>query len=190
MYVLVFTLPLLTALGVVREKESGAIYNVRSSTLPRHEFLLGKLVPNVAIAVINAVVLGGLARFLFGAPFRGSLALFGLGTLLYIVAVTSLGAVLSLLVRTQVAAMIIATMLANVVGVQYSGMITPTASLTGFSWFVAQVLPPHHYLELVQGTFLKGLGLAELWREVCVLALQATAALLLAWSLFQKRTSA
>jgi ABC-2 type transport system permease protein len=190
MFVLVFTLPMLTALGVVREKESGAIYNVRSSTLPRREFLLGKLVPNVAIAAINAATLWALARFLFGAPFRGSLGAFALGTLLYVVAVTSLGLVLSLLVRTQVAAMIIATLLANVIGVQYSGMVTPTASLTGFSWWLAQALPPHHYLEVVQGTFLKGLGLSELLPEIAVLALQAISVLLLSWALFHKRTSA
>lgn len=188
-FVLIFVLPMLTALGVVREKESGSIYNIRSSTLGRGEFLLGKLLPNVLISLVNAALLWALARFLFGAPFRGSLGFFAFGTVLYVLSITALGLVLSLLVRTQVAAMIIAALVANVIGIQYSGLISPISSLSELSQLIARVLPPMHYLEIVQGTFLKGLGFVELWPEALVLAAQATFALALAWALFRKRTA-
>jgi ABC-2 type transport system permease protein/ribosome-dependent ATPase len=188
-FVLIFVLPMLTALSVVREKETGSIYNARSSTLSRGEFLLGKLVPNIAISAINAAFLWALARYLFGAPFRGSIGFFALGTLLYVLNITALGLVLSLLVRSQVAAMIIAALVTNVVGTQYSGLTVPISSLSGVSQLLARLMPPMHYLEIVQGTFLKGLGVAELWPEAAVLAVQAASALVVAWALFHKRTA-
>jgi ABC-2 type transport system permease protein len=190
MFVLIFVAPMLTALSVVREKETGSIYNVASSTLPRLHFLLGKLLPTVAITMINTAVLWALATGLFGAPFRGSLAFFALGSLVYVVCITGLGLLLSLLVRTQVAAMIIAVMISNVIGTQYSGMLRPISSLSGVPWWLAHLTPPMYYLEIVHGTFLKGLGASELWQEALVLFVYAAVVLAAAFLLFRKRTRA
>lgn len=187
MFILIFAAPLLMALGVVREKETGAIYNIYCSTVGRVEFLTGKLLPNVAISLLNTLILWGLAVGYFGAPFKGSAAFFVLGSLLYVVCVSELGLVLSLLVRSQVAAMIISSMLAVVIGTQYSGMSTPVASMTGITLWLARAMPPMYYLELVHGTFLKGLGAAQLWPEVLVLAAYAVGLFLLSLALFKKR---
>jgi ABC-2 type transport system permease protein/ribosome-dependent ATPase len=176
-------------LGVVREKESGSIYNLYCSTVTRLEFLLGKLLPNVAISLFNTLILWALAVGLFGAPFKGAL-FFLLGSLLYVTCVSGLGLVLSLLLRTQIAAMIVSTMLAVVIGTQYSGMSAPISSLTGVSAWIAHAMPPMYYLEIVHGTFLKGLGAAQLWPEALVLAAYALGLLLLSLALFRKRVSA
>jgi ABC-2 type transport system permease protein/ribosome-dependent ATPase len=190
MFILIFAAPLSMALAVVREKETGAIYNLYCSTVRKSDFLLGKLLPNVAISLLNTLVLWALAVGVFGAPFSGSAAFFALGSLLYVTCVSGLGLVLSLLVRTQIAAMMISTMAAVVIGTQYSGMSTPIASLTGVSLWIARAMPPMYYLEIVHGTFLKGLGAAQLWPEALALAAYAVGLALLSLALFRKRVAA
>lgn len=190
MFILMFVAPLLMALGVVREKESGSILNVHSSTVTRAEFLVGKLLPNVAIGCANTVLLWLLAVGWFGAPFHGSLLLFAAAALLYVIATPGIGLVISLLVDSQTTAMIISVVVATLVGSQYSGMYIPVESLSGPGWLIAHVFPAMYFNDLVQGVFLKGMGAAELWRELCALALFAAAFPGLAWLLFHKRRRA
>ncbi len=190
MFILMFVAPLLMALGVVREKESGSILNIHASTVTRAEFLAGKLLPNVAIACANTVVLWGLAVGWFGAPFRGSLLLFAVAALLYAVATPSIGLVVSLLVRTQSTAMIATVVFAVLVGNQFSGMQVPVESLSPVSRALAHLFPPMYFYDVVQGLFLKGMSAAALWREVAALAVFAVAYPCLAWLLFHKRVRA
>lgn len=189
MFVLIFAAPMLMALSVVREKQTGSIFNVYASTIRRSEFLAGKILPNVAISSINAVVLWLIAVHLFGAPFKGSLACFAVGTALYVVSVTGFGLLISLLVQTEASALMIVSVLATVVGFQYSGLFTPIPSLSRFPWTVAHSFPPMYYLEIIQGTFLKGLGFASLAVDLVTLAGFSLFYLVVAHSLFHKRVA-
>ncbi len=187
MFVLILVVPMLMALGVVREKETGAIYNVYASTVTRGELLAGKLAPNVAIGAANAIILWGMATLHFGAPFRGSVACFATGTLLYLVCATSIGLLVSLVVGTQQTALMITSISAFIIGMQYSGFTNPVPSMSGFSWVLAHAFPPMYYLDVIEGTFLKGMGFAGLWQEEAILAGFAAAYIALAYLLFRKR---
>jgi ABC-2 type transport system permease protein/ribosome-dependent ATPase len=190
MFTLTLVTPLLTALNVVREKESGAIWNVYASTISRAEFLAGKLVPNVAIGCANGAVLWALAVVVLGVPFRGSLVFLIVATALYVLTAAAAGLLISLLVASQQAALSISIILTMVLAIQYSGMITPLSSLTGATWGLARALPLSHYTTIVQGTFLKGAGLAELWTHALAVAAHAALMLGAAWLLFRKRVRA
>lgn len=190
MFIHLFVSPLLMALGVVREKESGAIFNIHASTVTRGEYLAGKLLPAVAIACANGVMLWVLAVGWFGAPFRGSLALFALATLLYAIATPAIGLVISLLVGTQSTAMIVSLVFAVLVGTQFSGMHVPVDAMAPASQVIAHLFPPMYFHDVVQGIFLKGMGAAMLWRELLALAGFAAAFPSLAWLLFHKRRRA
>jgi drug efflux transport system permease protein len=190
MFILIFVAPMLTALGVVREKESGAIYNVYASTLTRGEYVLGKLAPNVLIAGVNAVILWLLAILYFGAPFRGGLACFATGTFLYLVCTTSLGLLVSLAVQTQTAALMITSIGATILGFQYSGFFNPVQSMSGVPWLIAHAFPPMYYLDVVEGAFLKGLGFGALAEDLGALSAFAALYLVLAHALFRKRRRA
>jgi len=109
MLVLMVCPPFLTALGVVREKENGSIYNIYASTVTRGEFLIGKLAPYVGISVINILILWFIATSVFGAPFKGDPFFFFMVSVIYIVCTTGIGLLVSLIVRTQVAAMMLTT---------------------------------------------------------------------------------
>ena len=188
MLVLLLVPPLLTAVSVVREKETGAIYNMASSTVTRLEFLVGKLVPAVVVSGVDALLLWLIAHFYFGAPFHGSAWQFALATGLYVLATSTLGLLVSIVTRTQQAAIMIATMTAFVVAFQFAGMFAPLESATGVGRVVARLFPASYYDTIVMGAFLKGIGLPTLWREYLALALYGPVVLGLAHALFHKRT--
>ncbi|MFZ6863854.1 ABC transporter permease [Undibacterium sp. Ji67W] len=187
MVILMLSPPFLTALGVVREKESGAIYNVYSSTLSRGEYLIGKLLPYVGISVVNACALTAFALLLFGAPFRGDPLFFLLSTILYVICTTGIGLLVSVVVNTQVAAMVGTSIVTVVPAVLYSGMIIPIPSLSATAAVIAHILPGMYYSEIVIGSFLKGVGFTSLWMDMLILALYATVLFTAGFLAFHKR---
>ncbi|MBH0198946.1 MAG: ABC transporter permease [Nitrospira sp.] len=190
MFSLMVASPLLTALGVVREKESGSIYNIYSSTASKAEFLVGKLAPYFAISAINVVVLWAIAVWLFRVPFKGSITVFYAASLLFVLCSTGIGLVISLLVRTQMAALIITIIIAMVPTLLFSGFLVPVSSLSPDAQVQAHLFPAMYYTDVVRGSFLKGLGLESMWRDLLALAGFAVALRLVAYGLFTKRPKA
>ena len=95
---------ILSALSVVREKELGSIVNLYVTPVTRLEFLLGKQLPYVALAMLNFLMLAGMAVTLFAVPVKGSFPTLAAAALLYVVAATSFGLLISAFTRSQVAA--------------------------------------------------------------------------------------
>ncbi len=167
---LVFIPSILMALGVVREKELGSIVNLYVTPVTRLEFLLGKQLPYVAVSMMGYVALVLQAVFAFGVPVKGSLAALTFGTLLYVMATTGLGLLISTFTRTQTAAIFgtaIATMLP---AVQFSGLTTPVSSLDGAAYWAGQFFPASHYLVLSRGVFTKALDFSDLTAQFAALA--------------------
>lgn len=187
MFTLMLVVPILTSLSVVREKESGAIYNVYASTISRAEFICGKMLPAVAVALINACVLWLIATVYFGAPFKGNLWLLAFGTLLFVICAAGVGLVISFLVRTQQAALIVTTILTTLLAMQYSGIMTPVSSMTGATHTIARLFPPMYYENVIKGTFMKGVGADVLWPELLFLGSFAAVVLAAAYLMFRKR---
>ncbi len=187
MFTLMFVPSLLTALVVVREKENGSIYNIYCSTVTRGEFLLGKLLPSVTISFIDALVLTAIAVYYFGAPFKASPWFYLLATALYVICTASVGLLVSTLVRSQNAALMIASIVGIIPAVQFSGMINPVATLEGGAWVQAHLFPAMYFENVVLGTYLKGVGVETLWTNLCVLAGYSTVLIALSYHSFRKR---
>jgi ribosome-dependent ATPase len=159
---LVFIPAILTAVGVVREKELGSITNLYVTPVTRFEFLLGKQIPYVAIGMVQFLLLTATAVFLFGVPVKGDFAALLLGALLYVAATTGLGLLMSTFTRSQIAALVATAIATTLPAVQFSGMLQPVSSLQGTGALIGQVYPTAHFLTISVGVFTKGLGLAEL----------------------------
>ena len=187
MFVLMITPPFLTALGVVREKENGSIYNIYASTVTRGEFLIGKLAPYVGISVINIFILWLMATMLFGAPFKGDPLFFFIASVIYVICTTGIGLLVSLIVRTQVAAMMLTVVVTIVPSVLYSGLLVPIASMDAQAQFEAHLFPAMYYTDIALGSFLKGIGLEQLWGKVLALVIYAIVLWVLSYLLFHKR---
>jgi ABC-2 type transport system permease protein/ribosome-dependent ATPase len=189
MAIMMISPPFLTALGIVREKESGSIFNIYASTVRRSEFLAGKLLPYVAISTLNVIILWALAVFMFGAPFKGDPLFFLLASMLYVTCTTGIGLLVSVAVRTQVAAMIGTAILTVVPAVLYSGVLIPVSSLSSSASVIAHLLPGMYYADIAMGSFLKGVGFAALWPNVVALAAYAVVLFTAGFMLFHKRVS-
>ena len=187
MAIMLISPPFLTALGIVREKESGSIFNIYASTVSRGEFLAGKLLPYVAISTLNVIILWALACFLFGAPFKGDPLFFLLSSVLYVSCTTGIGLLVSVAVRTQVAAMIGTAILTVVPAVLYSGALIPVSSLSREANVIAHLLPGMYFADIAMGSFLKGVGFSALWPNVLALAIYAVVLFSAGFMLFHKR---
>lgn len=181
--------PLLTALGVVREKETGSIFNVYASTLRRGEYLIGKLIPYVGIAFLNGVVLFVIAIAVFGAPFTGSLWFFMLSMLAYVISTCCLGLMISTLMSTQAAAMIFTAIVTQITAVNFSGVMVPVVSLSPGGQKIAHLFPCMFFNRIVEGCFLKGSGAADLWPNVMILVAFSVVLFTISYIRFHKRTN-
>jgi ribosome-dependent ATPase len=153
---------MLAALSVVREKELGSITNFYVTPTTRIEFLLGKQLPYVVIAMVNLALLTLLAVTVFGVPFRGSFLALSAGALLYVGAATAIGLLMSCFMTSQTAA-IFGTAIATLIpAAQYSGVIDPVSSLEGMGAAIGHIYPTAHFLTISRGIFLKALGFADL----------------------------
>ena len=170
MMMLILIPAIMTALGVVREVETGSIANFRSTPLTSLEFLLGKQVPYLVIGLISFATLIVLALFVFAVPVKGSwLALVG-GAVLYLGAATGFGLVVSTVTRTQVAAVFATAILALIPVSQFSGLLVPVSSLSGAGRALGLAFPASWFQQISMGTFNKALGFSELWFNHLVLA--------------------
>lgn len=190
MFTLMLASPLLTALGVVREKETGSIYNIYSSTVTRAEFLTGKLLPYIVISLVNVCVLWLMAVGLFQVPFKGNFLLFFSASVLFVFCTTGIGLLISLLVQTQMAALIITMVVAMIPTILFSGLLVPVASLTRGAKVQAHLFPAMYYTDIVRGSFLKGVGVEVLWIDLLALAMFAAGMGGLTYQLFTKRPKA
>ncbi len=184
---LIFIPSILMALGVVREKELGSITNLYVTPVTRLEFLLGKQLPYVGVGMVNFLMLVAIAVLVFGVPIKGSFLALTIGALLYIIATTGLGLLVSAFTRTQIAALFgtaIATMLP---ATQFSGMMQPVATLEGGAAIVGEFFPTTYFMIISLGTFTKALGFEELAPDFVALALFFPALTLLSMLLLRKQ---
>ena len=160
----------MTAAGVVREKELGSITNLYATPTSGLEFLLGKQLPYIALALISYLTLLVMVLTLFQVPLKGSLFGLTVGALLFIFASTGLGLFISTFMRSQIAA-IFGTAIASVIPtILFSGMLSPVASLTGAARIMGYGFPSAWFQHVSVGSFTKGLGAGALIGDYLALA--------------------
>ena len=178
---------MLTALGVVREKELGSIINLYVTPVTRLEFLLGKQLPYLALGLLNFVLLVVAAITLFDVPLKGSPLTLLLGAALYLGCATALGLLMSTFTRSQIAAVFGTAIATLIPAIQFSGLIYPVSSLEGFGAVVGQLYPTSHFLVISRGVFSKALGFGDLASYLLPLAITIPVLLALCTSLLKKQ---
>ncbi|MCA0419072.1 MAG: ribosome-associated ATPase/putative transporter RbbA [Proteobacteria bacterium] len=169
MLMLILIPAIMSAIGIVREKETGSIANFRSTPISRFEFLFGKQLPYIAVAMASFVMLALIALTVFAVPIKGPAWVLVLATLLYVSATTGFGQLISSFTRTQVSAVFATAILSIIPAVNFSGLMVPVASLSGGGRIIGMSLPPAWYQPVSVGVFTKGLGAAELWPNLVML---------------------
>jgi ABC-2 type transport system permease protein len=177
----------LSAMGIVREKEIGTMEQLIVTPIRPWQLLVGKLAPFVIIGVIQTCLVTTVAVFAFRVPLRGSfLLLLGL-TLLFLLSNLGLGLLISTLVENQQQAMMGAAFGATVPMIMLSGLIFPIENMPPAIQLVTYAIPLRYYAEIIRGVFLRGSGLDVLWPQAVVLTALGLALLTVAALRFQKR---
>lgn len=153
---------MLTALAVVREKELGSIINFYVTPTTRTEFLLGKQLPYLALAMLNFLLMCLAAVTVFGVPMTGNFAALLLAAFLFGLASTGMGLLASTVTRSQIAAMFFAMVGTIIPAVQFAGLINPVSSLEGGGRLIGEIYPASYMFTISRGVFSKALGFADL----------------------------
>jgi len=168
--ILTMTLVMMTGLAVTRERERGTMENLLATPVLPVEVMTGKIVPYVAIGLIQASIILIATRFVFHVPFVGSPLAIYLAALLFIAANLTVGITLSSLAQNQLQAMQL-TVFYFLPNILLSGFMFPFAGMPQWAQFIGNLLPLTYFNRLIRGIVLKGDGWADLWPSVWPLAL-------------------
>jgi ribosome-dependent ATPase len=178
---------ILMALAIVREKELGSITNLYVTPVTRIEFLLGKQLPYIAVAMANFTLLFSMALLVFHVPLRGSFLVLLTGVLIYVTAMTAYGMLISVFTKTQIAALFGTAILTVLPATQFAGMMTPVSSLAAGAQIMGRAFPMTYFVPISVGTFTKGLGIADLWTDLVALAVFVPVLALLSVAMLRKQ---
>jgi ABC-2 type transport system permease protein len=184
--ILTMTMVLFTSVAIVRERERGNMELLMATPLSRSELMIGKVLPYIAIGLLQTTVVLALGMWLFDVPVRGSVLDVYVASSLLIVANLTLGLLISTRAQSQFQAMQM-TFFIFLPSILLSGFMFPFAGMPRAVQWLAELLPLTHFLRLIRGVMLRGAGLLELWPDVA--ALLAFAALMMAAAIlrFRKR---
>jgi ABC-2 type transport system permease protein len=168
--ILSMTLVMMTALGVTREYERGTMEGLLATPVRPIEVMVGKLAPYVVVGLIQTVVTLALARLLFSVPMEGGWLALSIGVLLFIIGSLALGFLISTVARNQLQAVQLSFfyMLPSIL---LSGFMFPFRGMPGWAQALGTAIPVTHFLRVVRGALLKGLGMADLWPSLGALGL-------------------
>lgn len=179
---------LLTSLAVVREREIGTLEQLRVSPLTPGELIAGKTIPFAIIGFADMVVVTLVAILWFGVPFAGSPVLLLLAGLLFLLAALGVGLLISTLAATQQEAFMV-SFLVYMPAILLSGFMFPVSSMPRLFQWLTYANPMRHFLEIVRGVFLKGVGLESLWMQYLALGAMGAGLLVFAAARFRRATS-
>jgi ABC-2 type transport system permease protein len=166
--ILTITMVLVTAMAIVRERERGTLEQLIVTPITNTELMLGKLAPYVGVGLVQMTTVLLLGRFVFEVPLTGNvLLLFGIA-FVFIVASLALGLLVSTLVRTQQQAMQ-ASFFFVLPNILLSGFMFPRQAMPVVFQWIGAFLPLTHFLKVLRGILLKGVGVPELWKEMLIL---------------------
>jgi ABC-2 type transport system permease protein len=184
--ILSMTMVLFTSGAIVRERERGNLELLIATPLGRLELMVGKLLPYVAIGLIQTTLIMIVGSALFNVPVVGNLANLYAATLMFIAATLGLGLFVSTLAQTQFQAFQLAfvTLLPSIL---LSGFMFPFEGMPVIAQWIAQVLPLTHFNVIIRGIMLRGADLPEVWPQLAKLAVFLTVMLAIAVARFKKR---
>lgn len=162
--------PLLTALAIVREKETGTIQQIYASPVTSAEFIVSKLVPYSLVALVEMILVVGIGLAWFHVPFVGSPLLLLVTSLVYVLTTVSLGLLVSSVTRTQLSAMLIALIGTLMPSFLFSGFLFPVFGMPFSAQLFSRFVPAGYFMEISRGIVLKGADLGALWMNVGILA--------------------
>ncbi len=164
-----FTVLLFAALSFSRENELGTLEQLLVMPFSSLEIILGKALPVIIVGFTDFLLMLGLVHVFFDVPLMGSMVLLLVLALGYLLVELGKGMVISVISRTQHQAFLL-VMLVGMTDFMFTGYAAPVESMPRALQLLANLVPAHHWLDIMRGILLKGSGLEVLWPQVLALA--------------------
>jgi len=159
----------MTSISIAREKELGTMEVLLVSPLKPIQIVVGKVIPYVFLAFVNALSILLLGFLVFGMPVKGSIVLLLAESLLFIIMSLSLGIFISTVSKTQQVAMMISMLALMMPTMLLSGFIFPIENMPVALQYFCQLMPPKWFIIIIKDIMLKGVGIGYVWKETLVL---------------------
>jgi len=169
----------LSALNLVREQEIGTIEQINVTPIKKYQFIVGKLIPFLIIALFELSFGLTIGRLLFNIPIVGSIPLIFAIAIIYLMAVLSLGLLISTLTNTQLQAMFISFFF-MLIFLLMSGLFTAIESMPDWAIHLNLINPVAHFIKIMRLILLKGSGFIHVYKEVLILLIYTSIVLPLA----------
>ena len=176
---------MLTAMGIVREKEIGTMEQLMVTPIRPMELMLGKTLPFLLVGLFDAVALTGLALLIFSIPLKGSLLLLLACAALYLLTTLGLGLFISTITRTQQQAMM-STFFLFMPLFLLSGFAFPIGSMPEAVQYLTYLNPVRYFMECLRALFLKGVGMEVIWPQMLAMLVIGLAVVIGSASRFRK----
>jgi ABC-2 type transport system permease protein len=177
----------MTALSVSKEKETGTLEQLISTPITSLELLLGKLLPYLAVGLVDLTLVVGAAVLIFDVPFRGSYVDLFITSFIFLIGSLSWGLFVSVVAKSQIQASQISVISAFLPSFLLSGFIYPIENMPVVLQALTFIVPARYFVEVLKGLFLQGVGITVLWPQVLALVVYAVLVLNLARKRFSKR---
>jgi len=160
---------MMTSISIVKEKEIGTMEILLVSPMKPSIVIASKVIPYFIVSLINVATILLISVFVLGIPIKGSIILLSFVTILYIVCALSLGILISTVTSSQQAAMIISLMGLMLPVVMLSGYAFPVANMPLILQIISNIIPAKWYIIMVKDVMIKGIGIAEIWKEILII---------------------
>ncbi len=177
---------MMTSIAIVREREMGTMEILLASPLPSIDIVLAKLVPYMIISLIDMATILCLSYFVMHVPMTGSLLVYVITAVIYIFTSLMLGLLISTVVNTQLAAMLISLLLI-VPTIYLSGMVFAIESMPVAAQVVSNIVPAKWFISASRKIMVEGVGIEYVATEIRALAIEGLVFMLLAWRFFKTR---
>ena len=178
---------ILTSLAIVKEKEIGTLEQLIVTPIKSHQLLIGKLVPFAILGFLSVIIIISAMSIIFDIAVRGSITFLFFATFIYILSTLGLGLFVSTISKTQQQAMMLAIFVIMLPMVYLSGFAFPIENMPQALQYVTYLIPLRYFMTIIRGVILKGIGFADLWQELFVLAFIGVSILALSAKRFKKR---
>jgi ABC-2 type transport system permease protein len=175
----------LTAFAIVREREIGTLEQLMVTPIRPFEFILGKTIPFFLIGLADVGLIATVGTLWFKVPFRGSMAVFAIGTILFMICMLAIGLLISTVSSTQQQAMVTAFFFI-MPSIVFSGFGFPISTMPQWLQWATYGTPLRYFLIVLRGVYLKGIGLDELWPQMAGMALLGVSVLAISVLRFHK----
>ncbi len=188
-YILAIAGVLLTALTIAREEEQGNLEQLFATPIGRLEVVLGKLLPYLALGIVQALTVLVVGAYAFGVPVTGSPATLAVGTLLFLVAMLSQGLLISVVAHSQQVATQAGALSSLLPAILLSGFLFPVERMPWILQILASIFPSRYYVTVLRGVLLKGNGFDTLWPHLLAMAVFSGVVLTIATRRFRRRVA-